>query len=132
MTQQIVECIPNFSEGRRPEVIASITDAISNVDGVSLLDQHSDEDHNRTVLTFSGPPRAVLEAADGAVQVPLGPDGVIDLARLDDMLASDPRPALLVTSGERRGAQRCSGGVHQCALRFQHTGVNLRCTGDQS
>jgi glutamate formiminotransferase/formiminotetrahydrofolate cyclodeaminase len=67
MTHQLVECIPNFSEGRRTEVITSIKDAISQVDGVSVLDQHSDEDHNRTVLTFSGPPRAVLEAAYASI-----------------------------------------------------------------
>lgn len=63
MPRQLVECIPNFSEGRRPEVIAAIKDSISQVKGISLLDQHSDEDHNRTVLTFSGAPDAVVEAA---------------------------------------------------------------------
>ena len=63
MPQQLVECIPNFSEGRRPEVIAAIKDSISQVKGISLLDQHSDEDHNRTVLTFSGAPDAVVDAA---------------------------------------------------------------------
>lgn len=63
VTNQLVECIPNFSEGRRPEVIEAIKDAITQVNGVSLLDQHTDKDHNRTVLTFSGPPRDVLAAA---------------------------------------------------------------------
>jgi glutamate formiminotransferase/formiminotetrahydrofolate cyclodeaminase len=63
MTQQIIECIPNFSEGRRPEVVAAIIAAITTVEGVVLLDHSSDEDHNRTVVTFAGPPKAVEEAA---------------------------------------------------------------------
>ena len=68
MTHQLVECIPNFSEGRRLEVITQIKAAISDVAGVSLLDQHSDEDHNRTVITFSGPPHAVVEAAFAGIE----------------------------------------------------------------
>ena len=63
MPKQIVECIPNFSEARRPEFIASIIDEIQSVNEVSILDQHSDIDHNRTVVTFVGPPQAVEEAA---------------------------------------------------------------------
>jgi glutamate formiminotransferase/formiminotetrahydrofolate cyclodeaminase len=67
MTQRIVECIPNFSEARRPQVIEAIMQVISAVPGVSLLDRHSDLDHNRTVLTFVGPPEAVGDAAFRAV-----------------------------------------------------------------
>ncbi len=63
MPMPLVECIPNFSEGRRPEVIEAIVGAITAVDGVVLLDRHSDPDHNRTVVTFVGPPAAVEEAA---------------------------------------------------------------------
>ncbi len=63
MPMPLVECIPNFSEGRRPEVIEAILGAITAVDGVVLLDRHSDPDHNRTVVTFVGPPAAVEEAA---------------------------------------------------------------------
>jgi glutamate formiminotransferase/formiminotetrahydrofolate cyclodeaminase len=63
MPKQIVECIPNFSEARRPEVITSIIDEIQSVNEVSILDQHSDIDHNRTVVTFVGPPQEVEEAA---------------------------------------------------------------------
>ncbi len=63
MPMPLVECIPNFSEGRRPEVIKAILDAITSVDGVVLLDYHADPDHNRTVVTFVGPPAAVEEAA---------------------------------------------------------------------
>ena len=67
MPNQLIECIPNFSEARRPEVVAQIRQAIVSVQGVTLLDQHSDLDHNRTVLTFVGPPQGVEEAAYRAV-----------------------------------------------------------------
>jgi len=63
MPNPIVECIPNFSEARRPEVVEAIVNAIASVDGVSILDRHSDMDHNRTVITFVGYPSAVEEAA---------------------------------------------------------------------
>jgi len=63
MPDPIVECIPNFSEARRPEVIAEIIKAVQSVPGVLILDRHSDLDHNRTVLTFVGPPTSVEEAA---------------------------------------------------------------------
>ena len=63
MKQKVVECIANYSEARRPEVIKSIKDSIRSAAGVVLLDEHSDEDHNRTVLTFAGSPEAVEEAA---------------------------------------------------------------------
>lgn len=63
MPNSIVECIPNFSEARRPEVVEEIVKAIETVDGVSILDRHSDMDHNRTVITFVGHPVAVEEAA---------------------------------------------------------------------
>ena len=63
MAQQLVECIPNFSEGRRPEVVDAIVAAIQAVKGVILLDRSSDPDHNRSVVTFVGPPEAVEEAA---------------------------------------------------------------------
>ncbi len=63
MAQSIVECIANYSEARRPEVVEAISQAIRSIAGVRLLDRHSDLDHNRTVLTFVGPPVAVEEAA---------------------------------------------------------------------
>ena len=61
--KQIIECVPNFSEGRDKNVIRQITDAISSVDGVSLLDVDPGEATNRTVVTFAGEPEAVVEAA---------------------------------------------------------------------
>jgi glutamate formiminotransferase/formiminotetrahydrofolate cyclodeaminase len=63
MTKAIVECIPNYSEARRPDIVEAIMNEVTSVEGVSLLDRHSDLDHNRTVLTFVGPPEAVEEAA---------------------------------------------------------------------
>ena len=60
--QRIVEAVPNFSEGRRPEVIQAIVDAYSSVDGARVIDYSSDPDHNRTVVTLVGEPEAVSEA----------------------------------------------------------------------
>ena len=64
----LIECIPNFSEARRPEVIDQIVAAITSAEGARLLDRSSDLDHNRTVLTYAGPPEAVEEAAFRAIQ----------------------------------------------------------------
>ncbi|HSN95237.1 MAG TPA: glutamate formimidoyltransferase [Anaerolineaceae bacterium] len=63
MPGKIVECIPNFSDARRPEVVKQIVEAVAAVEGIRILDTHSDTDHNRTVLTFVGDPSAVEEAA---------------------------------------------------------------------
>ena len=63
MPNKIVECIPNFSEARRPEVVDQIQAAIQDVMGVKVLDRHSDLDHNRSVITFAGTPEGVEEAA---------------------------------------------------------------------
>ncbi len=60
---KLVECVPNFSEGRRPEVIAAIRDAIASVDGATMLDVSSDPSHNRTVVTFVATVEAAAEAA---------------------------------------------------------------------
>ncbi|MEW6423775.1 MAG: glutamate formimidoyltransferase [Bacillota bacterium] len=59
---KIVECVPNFSEGRRPEVVAAIV-AAGAAHGVKILDWTLDADHNRSVVTFAGEPGEVLEAA---------------------------------------------------------------------
>ena len=60
---KLVECVPNFSEGRRPEVIAAIRDAIAAIDGVTVLDVSSDGSHNRTVVTFVAPVTTAVAAA---------------------------------------------------------------------
>lgn len=63
MNTRIIECVPNFSEGRDREKIKAITDAICSVKGISLLDVDPGEATNRTVVTFVGTPEAVVEAA---------------------------------------------------------------------
>ena len=59
----LIECVPNFSEGQDSAVIKAITDAMTSVEGVSLLDVDMGADFNRTVVTIVGPPEAVLDAA---------------------------------------------------------------------
>lgn len=59
----IVECVPNFSEGRRRDVLDAIVQSFSGVNGVVFLDAEMDADHNRSVVTFAGDPDAVIEAA---------------------------------------------------------------------
>jgi glutamate formiminotransferase/formiminotetrahydrofolate cyclodeaminase len=68
MARQLVECVPNFSEGRDASKIQAIIAAILSVPDVVLLDQESDADHNRCVITFVGPPDAVAEAAFRSVE----------------------------------------------------------------
>jgi glutamate formiminotransferase/formiminotetrahydrofolate cyclodeaminase len=65
---RLVECVPNFSEGRRQEVIESIADAIRKTAGATLLDVESNPDHNRSVISFVGEPGAVKDAALAASQ----------------------------------------------------------------
>lgn len=66
--KRIIECVPNFSEGRRPEVIQAIADAIATVDGVRVLHIDRGEAANRTVITFIGEVEAMVEAAFRAVK----------------------------------------------------------------
>lgn len=63
---KLVECVPNFSEGRRPEVIEAIVAEVKKVSGVKLLDVKPDASHNRTVVTFVGDPQSVKLAAFNA------------------------------------------------------------------
>ncbi|CAN5122508.1 hypothetical protein BH09BAC1_BH09BAC1_25050 [soil metagenome] len=68
MTRKLVECVPNFSEGRNMQIIKQITDAIESVEGVKLLDVDPGKDTNRTVVTFVGEPEPVAEAAYRAIK----------------------------------------------------------------
>lgn len=61
--KKLVECVPNFSEGRRPEVIREIVGVIEGVPGIKLLDWSADANHNRTVVTFIGPAEQAKQAA---------------------------------------------------------------------
>ena len=65
---RIVECVPNFSEGRRPEVVDAIVDAITSVSNVYLLGREMDRDHNRAVITVAGPPESIGQAAVRGVE----------------------------------------------------------------
>jgi len=68
MGRQLIECVPNFSEGRDAAKVEAITQTILSVPDVVLLDRESDADHNRSVLTFVGPPASVADAAFRAVE----------------------------------------------------------------
>ena len=65
---RLVECVPNFSEGRRPEVVAAIRDAIAAVEGVTILDVSSDQSHNRTVMTLVVPIERAVDAAFAGIR----------------------------------------------------------------
>ena len=81
----LIECIPNFSEARRPDVVDDIVAAVGSVEGARLLDRSSDLDHNRTVLTFAGSPKAVEEAAFRAIKT------ASELIDLDQHRGEHPR-----------------------------------------
>jgi len=68
MSDKLVECVPNFSEGQRPEIIKLITDEIEKVEGARLLDVDPGYDMNRTVVTFVGTPEAVKVAAFNSIK----------------------------------------------------------------
>src|SRR5438067_13233994 len=65
----LVECVPNFSEGRNTATIEALRAALTSVPGVRLLDVQSDAAHNRSVFTFVAPPDAAVEAALAAMRV---------------------------------------------------------------
>ena len=67
-SDQLIECVPNFSEGRNQQTIDAIADAIKSVADVKLMNVDVGIDANRTVYTFAGKPQAVLEAAYQAIK----------------------------------------------------------------
>lgn len=76
--KQLIECVPNFSEGRNPAILKQITDTIESVAGVKLIDVDPGAATNRTVVTFVGEPEAVIEAAFQAIRKACE---VIDMSR---------------------------------------------------
>lgn len=82
---QIVECVPNFSEGRRIETIKRLIEAVESVDQALVLGTHVDADHNRSVITFAAPPLNVVEAAVRAVAA------AADLIDLSQHIGQHPR-----------------------------------------
>lgn len=85
MSNPLIECVPNFSEGCRPEVIEQIKEAISAVPGAFVLDTHMDDCHNRSVVTFVGAPEAVEEAAFQMIKT------AAELINLDEHVGEHPR-----------------------------------------
>lgn len=83
--QKLVECIPNFSEGRRQDVIDKVAGAVRAVQGVRLLDVAPNPDHNRTVLTFVGPPDEVAQAAFAATAQ------AVQLVNMEEQKGEHPR-----------------------------------------
>jgi glutamate formiminotransferase len=80
LNSPLVECVPNFAEGRDPARIEALLAAIGTVPHSTVLHVTSDTDHNRTVITFAGPPRSVLESA---VRVARRASEIIDLRTAD-------------------------------------------------
>lgn len=76
--RRLIECVPNFSEGRRSHVIDALAATVTETPGIHLLDRSSDADHNRSVLTFAGPPRVVADAMERMVAIALE---TIDMAQ---------------------------------------------------
>src|SRR5438046_6314082 len=69
MPAPLIECVPNFSEGRNAATIEALRTALASVPGVRLLDVQADAAHNRSVFTFVAPPDASVEAALAAMRV---------------------------------------------------------------
>ena len=117
--RSLVQCVPNFSDGRRPAVIAAIRDAIASAPGVTVLDVSSDPWHNRTVITFVAPPGAVSGGAFAGIRAArdlidlrehegvhprIGAADVVPLVPLEGV-AMDTCVALARALGERVGAE---------------------------
>src|SRR6059058_1531691 len=112
---KLIECVPNFSEGRDLSVIRQITDAVESVDGVSLLDVDPGASTNRTVVTFVGDPDSAVEAAFRAIQKAAE---VIDMRKHKGahprMGATDVCPFVAVSNVSWEEAIACA---HQLARR---------------
>ena len=76
--ERVVECVPNFSEGRDPSVVERLVESVESVEGALVLGTHVDADHNRSVVTFVAPPEQVVEAA---VRVVARAAELIDLSK---------------------------------------------------
>src|SRR5436190_12816119 len=116
---KLIECVPNFSEGRRAEVVGAIRNAIGAVEGVTILDSSSDASHNRSVITFVVPIERAVEAAfagvkEAAARIDLrqhtgehpriGATDVVPFVPLEDSTMEDCI-ALAGEVGERVGAE---------------------------
>ena len=111
---KLIECVPNFSEGRDPAKIKTITDVIAAVDGITVLDVDSGTDTNRTVVTFVGEPEAVAEAAFQGIKTA---SKVIDMSQQTGthsrMGATDVCPFIPVSNVSDEGCIELSKQVGQ-------------------
>jgi glutamate formiminotransferase len=114
--ERVVECVPNFSEGRDPRVVERLCEAVESVGGALVLGTHVDADHNRSVVTFVAPPERAVEAA---VRVVARAAELIDLSRHSGqhprMGACDVLPFVPV-----RGV-----GVDECVLLAHEAGRRI-------
>src|SRR5215470_3865885 len=123
MPRQLVECVPNFSEGRDMAKVDAIVQTILAVPDVVLLDRESDTDHNRSVLTFVGPPNAVADAAFRAVEKAVA---TIDLTQHTGAHESGEHP-----QGTIRGAGEGDGHGAGPRSRYRRPGVPSHRGGDR-
>ena len=131
--KKLIECVPNFSEGRDQNVIRQITDAIESVDGVSLLDVDPGASTNRTVVTFVGDPDATVEAAFRAIRKAAE---LIDMRKQKGahprMGATDVCPFIPVSNVELGGSDRMCKSAGQARRRgIENPGVSLRKSGQR-
>jgi glutamate formiminotransferase len=114
--ERVVECVPNFSEGRDPRVVGSLVEAVESVAGAVVLGTHIDADHNRSVVTFVAPPEVVVEAA---VRIVARAAELIDLSRHAGqhprMGACDVLPFVPVRG---TSVEECVALAHECGRRI--------------
>ena len=113
----LVECVPNFSEGRKTEIVGRLCEVIESVAGAWVLDTHVDADHNRSVITFIAEPAAAVEAA---VRVALAAVELIDLRQ---HVGQHPRVGALdvlpfVPVGRGVTLAECVGLAHEAGRRI--------------
>ena len=126
MAQQIVECVPNFSEGRDANVVSRIVEAITGVAGAAVLGETSDPDHNRSVITFAGEPVPVVDAAFRGIERAAG---LIDLNRQDGVHprigAADVIPLVPVSGVSLEQCARLAEQLGERVWRELHVPVYL-------
>jgi glutamate formiminotransferase / formiminotetrahydrofolate cyclodeaminase len=112
--QKLIECVPNFSEGRDADIIRQITDAIESAEGVSLLDVDPGATTNRTVVTFVGAPEAAVEGAFRGIKKAAE---LIDMRKHSGahprMGATDVCPFIPVSNVSWEGAIACANQLAQ-------------------
>src|SRR5438874_1047531 len=100
---RLVECVPNFSEGRRIEVIDAIVNALISAPNVYLLGREMDADHNRAVITIVGPPESMTDAVLRAVEVAV--------ERIDLTKHAGEHPRIGIGHGLGRADNRNNGAI---------------------